>query len=153
MRMRELGHDTILTTDEVVFVKSYNARAFYECPWCGKDADHLAVVSLEDPGMDMRPIHCFETMRMAWLDVRDGDRIKATLHGEEVKYRRLLNRFEGLDGPLTPEEAFRLRTSQGCPEELLEDLVTDLTAFRSLLDAHRATSRRREWGGAYGCSL
>jgi alanyl-tRNA synthetase len=71
---------------------------------------------------------------MAWVRF-----ITPVIKAEEIKFRKLLERFDGLS-ELEPKEAFNLWQSQGLPIELAEELVTDLDAFRVLVAGHKAKS-------------
>ncbi len=93
----------------------------------------------------VRPIHCYDTGWMGWLDMRCGEQIRATLYDEELRFMRLATQFDGLS-PVDADEAFRLRTEQGCPEEVVQEVCTDIAGFRSLLADHSRKSRGQKKG-------
>ena len=107
---------------------------WYQCPDCGNGAYNRY------PGPLLLCPICDSPK---WLDKGRGGAIKATLHDEEVKFRKLLAKFENLPDSMTVEEAFRLVDEQGCPEELLEDR-TDFAALKAMREAKASTNRTRK---------
>ena len=140
LHLRQTNRDTILTFDQVTFVKEFKGRRLYECPWCDT-GDHWATVDVGIAGLELRPIHCYITGKMWWLDMREGAIIKRALLEEEERFRRHLEQYKDLEGPISPQRAFIMRTGGGCPEELLIELVTDKAEFRRLMEEQRERDR------------
>lgn len=105
---------------------------YFECPFCGKNAGHYAVVRPAKYLMDARPIHCFETGRHAWVDLL----IPSILAQEDEAFRSLLSSHDLT--PMTASQAAEAWHSRGLPYEIAEELADDAAEFVRLASEHRA---------------
>ena len=120
---------------------------YYVCPKCGP-SDHYAYISRRH-NLTMRPIHCWFTGWMGWVDMRMGHVATKVLEDEGTKYFRLLEKFKDLPDTLTAPESFRLWSEQGCPLDIIEDVCDDMHALESLISNHKKMSKpkhgKRMW--------
>lgn len=135
-RWKELrGEPTFIRRHSLEFVKQNDDNIFYKCPFC-KTQDHYAMVARKN-GM---VVHCYHSEKMSFLVDPD---IISVIQEEENKFRKILDRFKGkLKDHYTPEEAFKLITSQGCPVELIEER-TDRAELDRLIEEHKSLSRSK----------
>lgn len=90
-------------------------------------------------GVPEAVVICHITER--FMVVRPDIDVLRIIDEEESRFMQLLTNWNGrLPDMLSAEDAFRLRTEQGVPVEMLEDRVTDLSAFRAMLSQHSARS-------------
>lgn len=109
------------------------------CLVCG-ESGHCTTEARSCPGdATASVVHCWEHDQILLIKELD---IMETILAEETKFQALLDKWEGkVPSSVTPEEAFRLHTSQGCPLEWLEDRCSDLAALRTLMEGHSNRSR------------
>lgn len=133
-RWKELnGAPKYIKLSSLVFVKQDDDHIFYTCPFSGS-ADHYATVARMG-GMVVQCYHCEQVSILIRPDAI------SIIQEEEIKFKKMLDRFHGtLKDQYTPEAAFKLITSQGCPIELLEDR-TDRAALETLMRQHQELSR------------
>lgn len=116
-------------------VRANERDIFFACPLGG---EHCA---MRARGGDV--LHCYHCDAV-WL-VRPID-VCAVIENEESAYSGLLDKFRDMPSSLSPEDAFRLRTQQGAPLEMVEARCTDAAKLHVLLDA----SKRREARAIFG---
>jgi hypothetical protein len=108
------------------------------CLVCGTD-DH-GLMERRDAGDLGRALVAYCPIVLKVLIIQEPD-IIGIIEKEERGFRALLDKWEGKIPPtLTPQEAFRLRTEQGVPFELLEDRVQDASLLAALFEQHRMQS-------------
>ena len=112
-------------------------RIYYlPCPICGQDSHFLTEGRLSHGKAPV--VTC--VFAMQHLIIQEPD-ILGIIENEEREFRSLLERWAGkVPEKLTAEKAFRLRTQDGVPQEVLEMRVDDLQAFDQLLEDHRKKS-------------
>lgn len=132
---RDLG--PVVRTDE--------NHSYYRCPCGGKD--HLA--SLRHWHLDFlresvypAVLHCWEWDK-TWFICTD---VVGTIRDEEAKAEALLDSHaKNMGRRVGADEAFRLVTEQGCPEDFLE--IEDREGFAKLMRRFRDQSRKRPVAG------
>lgn len=117
-------------------VKVDRDNTYYVCPFCDS-SDHYATVSNFGPQFGARPIHCYHSGRMAWVDV--GDHIVSVIQSEEQKFMALLDKFQDVK-EMSAEDACVSWHSKGMPLEIAEEVATDKKRFKELVAEHRAKS-------------
>lgn len=79
---------------------------------------------------------------MCWVDTYID--IKQIIYTEEESFFKLLNKFKNIKIS-SPEEAFNMRTSLGCPEELIQDTLSedDFEEYKKILDESKQLNRSK----------
>lgn len=106
-------------------------RKLFNCPWGGKHCAHRN----ELPGALLHCPICNKFAFVLWS-------IPDVLIDEELKFRKLLSKFNNLPDWVEPEEAFRLRDEQGCPLELLDE-ITDGIKLREFIESAKVRRTKR----------
>ncbi len=80
---------------------------------------------------------------MGWVDTFID--VKQIISQEEENFIKLLVKFKDLNQIKTPEEAFILRTTHGCPEELIQDILTnnDFNEYKKILEESKELNRSK----------
>lgn len=142
-----------IPVESLVFANESSGYKRFRCPWCATQ-DHYATINVTEPGLDARPIHCWETGKMGWVNMLDyaaqiQGTIRVTLATEEARFRAILDRYES--APISAQDAVARWHSEGVPLELFEDDVNDVKLMHQLATEHRATGKMGDRGvGAYG---
>jgi hypothetical protein len=123
-------------------IEARGGHLYYRCP-CG-GTDHFASRACDyDTGLSVTAspvLHCYFTGQK-WMIESD---VSGIIRREEEQFVALLDRFagQGMVGKrVTAAEAFRLRTEQGMPVELLD--VDDIEQYDRLMDDHHRKSRNK----------
>lgn len=79
---------------------------------------------------------------MCWVDTFID--IKQIIYTEEESFFRLLGKFKNLKIN-SPQEAFHVRTSLGCPEELIQDILSedDFKEYKRILEESKQLNRSK----------
>ncbi len=146
----ELGKDIILDTHPGSYIlhktelegKRLRVWRCYKCPWCNTD-QHYAMMEITEPvDWPVRPLHCPWTNNMGWVYTSVGNMIRDTLRREEEAVRNLYQKHSHLfSTKVTAQEAFILRTQDGCPEDIIEEICNDFVAYQQLFDQHIQKSK------------